>query len=148
MSRKKRFIEKLSEIEIVALKEGYKKGKTYTYRNRCKAILLSFEGWECSKIAGFFDVSLVTVYSWFNRWDNGGMKSLSDKGGRGRKPILTLSKEEHVEFVTGAIEKSPSNVNKVLAEIEHELGLSMSKKTLKRFLKNLSEDGSDSEKVL
>ena len=148
MSRKKRFIEKLSEKEIIALKEGYKNGKTYTYRNRCKGILLSFEGWECSEIADFFEVSLVTVYSWLNRWDKGGMKSLSDKKGRGRKPILNLSKEEHVEIVTDAIEKSPSNVNKVLAEIEDELGLSMSKKTLKRFLKNLNDDGSDSEKAL
>jgi len=98
MSRKKRFIEKLSETEIIALTEGYKKGKTHTYRNRCKGILLSYEGWECSEISEFFDVSLVTVYSWLNRWEKGGIESMSDKEGRGRKPLLNLSKEDHVEI--------------------------------------------------
>ena len=71
-----------------------------------------------------------------------------DKEGRGRKPILDLSKEDHVQIVTDAIEDSPSSIKKALRKIEQELDVSMSKKTLKRFLKNLSADGNDIERAL
>ncbi len=147
MSRKKRYVEKLTETEINKLKQGFKTGKSHTYRCRCKAILLSFERWQSSAIADFFDVSLITVYKWLDRWDEGGFANLADKEGRGRKSILDLSKPTHVTIVTNAIEESPSNIKKALAQIEEELDTAMSKKTLKRFLKNLNGDGNDLEKV-
>ena len=148
MSRKKRFIENLTETEISSLHQGYKKGKSHTYRCRCRAIILSFEGWQCSELATHFDTNLVTIYSWLNRWEKGGIDAMPDKKGRGRKPILDSSKSKHVEVVIDAVDESPSNINKVLSKIIKELGISMSKKTLKRFLKNLSEDGSGLEKAL
>jgi transposase len=148
MSRKKRYIEKLNKPEIEFLENGFKTGKSHTYRIRCKAILLSYEKWECSAIADFFDVHLITVYNWLDRWQNGGIENMKDKAGRGRKPILDLSKENHVQMVTQAIEDSPSNIKKALSKIELELDVSMSKKTLTRFLKNLSADGNDIEKAL
>jgi len=147
MSRKKRFIENLTELEISSLKQGYKKGKSHTYRSRCRAILLSHEGWECTDLAIHFETNLVTVYSWLNRWEEGGIEAMSDKKGRGRKPILDSSESKHVEIVIEAVDESPSNINKALSKIKKELGISMSKKTLKRFLKNLNEDGSDLEKA-
>lgn len=148
MSRKKRYIEKLKETEIEFLENGFKTGKSHTYRIRCKAILLSYEKWECGAIADFFDVHLITVYNWLDRWQSGGIENMKDKAGRGRKPILDLSKENHVQMVTEAIENSPSNIKKALSKIEQELDVSISKKTLTRFLKNLSADGNDIEKAL
>ena len=148
MSRKKRYIEKLKNTEIQFLENGFKTGKSHTYRIRCKAILMSYEKWECSAIANFFDVHLITVYNWLDRWEEGGIENMMDKEGRGRKPILDLSKDNHVQIVTDAIEDSPSNIKKALSKIEQELDVSMSKKTLKRFLKNLSANGNDIEKVL
>jgi len=147
MSRKKRYIEKLTETEIQFLENGFKTGKSHSYRIRCKGLLLSHDKWECSAIAEFFEVHLITVYNWLDRWEEGGIEQLADKAGRGRKPILDLSKEQHVQIVTDAIEDSPSNIKKALSEIEQELDVSMSKKTLKRFLKNLSADGNDTEKA-
>ena len=148
MSRRKRFIEKLTEEEISSLEQGYKKGKSHTYRCRCRCILLSHQGWECGQLASHFDTNLITIYSWLNRWENGGIEAMSDKSGRGRKPILDSSQNKHVEIVIDAVDKSPANLNKVLTKVKEELGASMSKRTLKRFLKNLNEDGSDSEEVL
>lgn len=148
MSRKKRYVENLTETDLQGLKVGFKTGKSHTYRCRCKAIIMSHEGWQCSAIADFFDVTLVTVYKWLDRWDKGGLENLADKDGRGRKPILDLSQNAHVELVTNAIEESPSNSKKALAQIEEELDISMSTKTLKRFLKNLSANGNDLEKAL
>ena len=136
MSRKQRFIENLSESEIQALKEGYKSGRSHTYRCRCKAILLSHEKWSCSQLADFFDVSYVSIISWLNRWEAGGMATLADKAGRGRKSILKAWKQDHVKEVNKIVDESPSNLNKALSEIEKQLGVKMSKKTLQRFLKN------------
>lgn len=147
MSRKKRFIEKLTETEIASLQEGYKKGKSHNYRCRCRAILLSYEGWECSDLAAHFETNLVTVYSWLNRWEEGGIEAMSDKKGRGRKPLLDPSKTKHVEVVIDAVDQSPGNINKALSKVKKELGTSVSKKTLKRFLKSLGEDGSGSGKA-
>lgn len=144
MSRKKRFIENLTEEEKSSLEQGYKHGNSHTYRCRCRCILLSHQGWECGELAVHFDTNLVTIYSWMNRWENGGMSAMSDKPGRGRKPILDASQNNHVEVVIDAVDESPSNLNKVLATVKEELGAEVSKKTLKRFLKNLSEDGSGS----
>ncbi|MEL7118807.1 MAG: helix-turn-helix domain-containing protein [Bacteroidota bacterium] len=138
----------MNETEIEFLENGFKTGKSHTYRIRCKAILLSYEKWECGAIADFFDVHLITVYNWLDRWQSGGIENMKDKAGRGRKPILDLSKENHVQMVTEAIENSPSNIKKALSKIEQELEVSMSKKTLTRFLKNLSADGNDIEKAL
>lgn len=148
MSRKKRFIENLTETEIASLQEGYKKGKSHNYRCRCRAILLSHEGWECAELAAHFEAGLVTAYSWLNRWEKGGIGAMPDKKGRGRKPLLDTSEAKHVEVVIDAVERSPSNINKALSKVKKELGTSMSKKTLKRFLKSLDEDGSGSEKAL
>ncbi|NIU02069.1 MAG: helix-turn-helix domain-containing protein [Nitrosopumilaceae archaeon] len=143
MSREQRYLSELSESDLQALKEGHKTGKSHTYRCRCKAILLSYQKWSCDELASFFEVSKVTIYSWLERWERGGISALSDKPGRGRNSILKLNEEQHVKVVNKVIDRSPSNMNKAVSEIEKELGLKMSKKTLKRFLKNLSENGND-----
>lgn len=144
MSRKKRYIEQLTTQEIKDLENGFKSGKSHTYRSRCKSILLSHQGWQCSSIAEFFGVALITVYKWLDRWEAGGIENLSDKAGRGRKPILDLSKSFHVELVNKAIEESPSNIRKAMFQIEGSLDVTMSRKTLQRFLKRLSGDGKGS----
>lgn len=144
MSRKQRFIQHLSESEIQALKQGHKSGRSHTYRCRCKAILLSHEKWTCRQLADLFEVNYMSITSWLNRWEAGGMDGLADKPGRGRKSILQADKSEHVKQVNQIVDKSPGNLKKALSEIEAELGVKMSKKTLQRFLKKLTEDGSAS----
>lgn len=144
MSRKKRFISHLSESEIQALEQGHKTGKSHTYRCRCKAILLSHQQWECYELASFFNTGPATIYSWLNRWETGGIAALGDKSRRGRPSILNVDRSDHVKLVNEVIDDSPRNLNKAMSEIEAELGVKMSKKTLKRFLKKLTEDGNDS----
>lgn len=148
MSRKKRYIENLTETEIKALEKGFKEGKSHRFRNRCKTILLSHQGYDTNQLREIFGVGLLSIYRWMDKWESGGIDALADKEGRGRKPILKLDKQDHVSKVEKAIEKSPKNLNKVLAQIKEELDVDLSKLTLKRFLKNLNEDGNDSEEVL
>ena len=148
MSRKKRYIENLTETDIETLQKGFKEGKSHRFRNRCKAILLSYQGYDTNQLCEIFEVGLLSIYRWMDKWENEGIAGLVDKKGRGRKPILTTEKKEHVQTVEQAIEKSPKNLNKVLVEIKEELGVDLSKLTLKRFLKNLNDDGSDFAEAL
>lgn len=147
MSRKKRYIEKLTEAEQTALKKGYKIGKSHRFRSRCQSILLSHQGYTCDQLAKMFDVHLITIYDWLNRWEKGGINALHDTQGRGRKPILTLDNQEQVAKVQAALERSPRNLKKVQAEVEQHIGRPFSKKTLQRFLKSLVDDGSALEEV-
>lgn len=147
MSRKKRYIEKLTEAEQSALEKGYKMGKSHRFRSRCHSILLSHQGYTCQQLAAMFQVHLVTVYDWLNRWEQGGLNALHDTKGRGRKPILTLDNQEQVAQVQAAVDRSPRNLKKVQAEVEQHVGMRFSKKTLQRFLKSLAGDGSVSEEA-
>jgi len=60
-----RFIKNLSAEEQAALKEGHKQGSTHRFRNRCKAILLSHEGYTVNEIKKLFDINREnTIYDW------------------------------------------------------------------------------------
>lgn len=148
MSRKKRYTEKLTEAEQTALKKGYKIGKSHRFRSRCQCILLSHQGYTCAQLAKMFNVHLITIYDWLNRWEKGGIEALHDTRGRGRKPILTLDNQEQVAKVQAAVERSPRNLKKVQAKVEQDLGVRFSKKTLQRFLKSLTDAGNASEEAL
>ena len=145
MSRKNKFIEKLTKAQKSSLEKGYKTGKSFTYRRNCHAILLSHDGQTVNEIAHFFGVSTITVYTWLKKWQSQGIEGLKHKPGQGRPVKLKLDDENHVKLVKTLVENEPKNLNRVVGQLESELGLDLSKKTLKRFLKNLNTDGNDSE---
>ena len=136
MSRKNRYIEKLTLEDQELLKSGVKTGKNHRFRTRCQGILLSHQRYTVDELCDILDVKSAAVYKWFNRWESGGYEALKDQGGRGRKPILKVDKAEHISKVKEAVERSPKNLNKVLSEVQEELDVDLSKLTLKRFLKN------------
>jgi transposase len=145
MSRNNKFIEKLSKEQKRSLEKGYKTGKGFTFRRNCHAILLSHEGQTVNEIAGFFGVSTITVYAWLKKWQTDGIEGLKHKPGQGRPAKLKLDDEKHVKTVKILVENEPKNLNRVVGQLKSELGLDLSKKTLKRFLKNLNTAGNDSE---
>lgn len=144
-----RYIKNLNGLEREALQEGQKNGSTYRFRNRCKAILLSSDGYSVNQIRELFEINRVnTIYDWYNRWEAEGIEGLKDKPGRGRKPKLENSNEAHVKLVKKLVKQESQNLNKVKVELENILGIKLSKKTLKRFLKNLTFDGDVLEHAL
>jgi transposase len=128
---------KLTDVEFGTLQEGHKNHSQFQFRNRCQCLLLSNQGSTVAQLAKFFEVSKITIYSWFNAWKQSGLTGLMNKPGRGRKPILSLQNSKHVKTVKKAIEKNPQSVKAVVAELETKLETQMSRQTLKRFLKNL-----------
>lgn len=131
-----RFV-KLSEAELVTLQEGHKNGKQFQFRNRCQCLVFSHQGRTVAELAQFFEVSKITVFGWFDRWENSGICGLMDKPGRGRKPILSLQNPNHIESVKTAVQKNAQSIKAMVAELETTLETEMSVDTVKRFLKNL-----------
>lgn len=145
MSRKKRYIKSLSEDERALLDQGRKSNKGYQFQNRCHAILLSESGKTVAELQDIYGVSHQTIYSWFDRWEQGGIEALENKPGRGRKAVLRTDNKDHVKAVDKAVVKVNKKGGNLLAEIESELDLErgLSKKMLRTFLKKLDTSGNE-----
>lgn len=147
MGRKKRYIEKLSEEQKSSLEKGYVYGKSHSFRRKCQGILLSHAGKSIEELCQLFDVGRQSIYRWFNEWESQGIEGLKLQAGRGRPTILDLDDPHQVKTIKTFIENEPKNLNRVLDQVKFQLDVDLSKKTLKRFLKNLNTSGSDSEDV-
>ncbi len=140
---KKKFIE-LTQVEKITLQEGEKNGKARAFRQRCHCLRLSSEGYEVKELASIFRVCEISIYTWFKRWERDGIVGLSDKPGRGRKPIL---RAEDLELVKEKVEANAQRLKIARSILKEELGREFSTKTLKRFLKSLIADTKDGVNV-
>jgi transposase len=143
MGRKSKYIKNLSEEEKISLHKGYTYGSLALYRRKCHCILLSEKGKDATELSEFFGVSRQSILTWLHLWEQEGQQGLKLKPGRGRKP--KLDKDKHVNVIKTLIENEPKNLTRVVAQIESELDIKVSKKTLQRFLKNLNISGNDLE---
>lgn len=141
MGRKSKHITELSTADQKALRKGYTYGKSPLYRRKCHSILLSHSGKTVSEIAKIYEVTVHSVREWLKQWEKEGLEGLQLKPGRGRKPKLDVNKDKHVQTVKTLVSNEPKNLRKVNAQLKEELDIEVSKKTLKRFLKNLNSDG-------
>lgn len=141
MSRKKRYIEKLTEAQKSSLEKVYKTSKCQLSRKRAQCILLSHSGKSAQELSGIYCVRTRTIYIWFNKWASKGIKGIARKPGQGRKPLLDKDNATHVKTVTDLIENDSKSTKRVRNKVQSQLGIQLSKKTLKRFLKNLTTDG-------
>lgn len=147
MGRKSKFIEKLTEEQKSSLQKGYSHGKSPLFRRKCHCILQSNAGKTSDELTSFFQVNKRSVLKWFILWEKKGIEGLKLKTGRGRKLKLKPDNAEHVKVVKTLIKNENQNLTKVRAQVADQLGIELSKKTLKRFLKNLNIDGNVSADI-
>ena len=83
-------------------------------------------------------VSRQTVYTWFNRWEAGGLAGLANTAGQGRRPLLNAADAEQV---TAAVRANSQQLKDVTATLRQELAKSFSPRTLRRFLKRAAGRG-------
>lgn len=126
------------------LEKIHKESKSYQDRNRCQCVLLSHQGYRVERLASIFKVSKLSIYKWFDRFEKAGVEGLKNQKGKGRTPILTTRNATHLAVVATHIEKEKQELKLAKAEIETQLGLTMSEMTLKRFLKKWTTDGNAS----
>ena len=138
-SMRKKFIE-LSEVEKITLQEGKKNGTANAFRERCHCLLLSAEGYAVKELAVIFQMGELCVYGWLKRWEKGGIVSLRDKAGRGRRAIL---KAEDLAVIKENVQKNAQRLKIAREQLKGELGREFSTKTLKRFLKSVIADIKD-----
>ena len=143
MSRKSKFIEKLTKEQKSSLQKGYTFGTSPYLRRKCHCILLSHAGHSVSELSNLFSVSEQSIRKWLQQWEKQGIKGLELKPGRGRKPKLKVHEPTHVEKVKQLIENERQNLNQVREQLADQLKIDLSKRTLQRFLKNLNTDGKD-----
>lgn len=139
----KRFVQ-LTTAETITLQEGKKNGTAHLFRQRCQCLLLSQEGYEVKELAQVCAVSPITIYGWFNRWQENGIIGLRDKPGRGRKPILAAT---DFEAVKKRVQENAQQLRLARVALKEEFKREFSEKTLRRYIKNLVADISDGANV-
>lgn len=137
-------IIELSTAEKEALTIGYRQGKTHSYRQRCKGILLKGEGKQNSVIAQQLECNPATVSHWIKRYETEGIEGLSLRKGRGRHGILD---DVDVDEVKKVVKKHRQKISLAVSELEEKLGRSLSKDTLKRYVKKTLDAINASENV-
>lgn len=141
MGRKAKVI-KITEQQRVELEKGYKNSQNPHFSRRCHMLLLKSEGFTSEQIATIFQITTQPVNSWVKRYESSGIAGLQTKSGQGRKPIL--NKEQDEAKIRAIIKKERQRLKFVKEELEQDLNKEFSLLTLKRFLKNLTADGSAS----
>lgn len=90
---KKRYI-KLTTLEIEQLDVIKTNGSSNRERNRAHGMLLSNKGYDTKQLCGIFDINMVTILNWMNRWELEGVGGLCDKYKTGRPKVLTETEEK------------------------------------------------------
>lgn len=138
-----KYIE-LNEAERQALEEAYRTGKTHSYRQRCKGVLLKSERRTSAEVAEQLGCNQVTVNIWLERYREGGVEGLKNLPGRGRKPILD---ETDLTKVREVVAEHRQKISVAREELEQMLGKRFSEETLKRFVKKTLAATKGSENV-
>lgn len=133
-----RKIHSLSIQEIQALEKGYKTGAKHHFRQRCKGILLSHQGYSVAQIAEQLKHKKDTIYSWLNNYEAQGIAGLQNKPGQGVKALLDNLNAKEQKELEKAVAKSPQNLNQVGAWLSQKFGFKVTKYMLIRYLKKNS----------
>ena len=133
----KRFIT-LTANERSTLSAGRQHHRQYQFRDRCQGLLLSADGQDVAAIMAVLQVSRPTVYTWFNRWERGGLAGLANAAGQGRHPILGAA---DAAPVAAAVRANRQQLKEVAVTLRQELAKDFSARTLRRFLKSMAGAG-------
>ena len=145
MSRKKRYVRISTAAQREALEEGYRNGKTHDFRLRCHCLLLSAQGRSIPELKEFFEVSHLSIYNWFNRFESEGIDGLKIRSGRGRKRKLDIDSKDHITLVKKGLSKENRSVQQLRQDLANNHQIEVCDSTLRNFLKDLVTDIDDSD---
>lgn len=122
----------LTEVQRIELENGYRKGRTPSFRQRCHMVSLKSDERTSVEVVGILGGCEMTVNNWLKHYCEEGIAGLRTKAGRGRKAILQAMGMEQVKR---AIKQSRQRISVARAELEQRLGKEFSHSSLKRYLK-------------
>ncbi len=114
------------------LEDGYRNGRTHSFRQRCLMVLLKSESRTSVEVAGILGSCEMTVNNWLKRYESASIEGLQTRPGRGRKAILQAM---DLEPVKRAVKQSRQKISVARAELIESLGKEFSHSSLKRYLK-------------
>ncbi len=133
----------LTKEQRLELENGYKNGKSHSFRQRCQIILLKSEKRTSLEVKDILGGCEMVVNNWLNRYQSEGIKGLETRAGRGRKTILQAV---DVEQVKAAVKENRQRISLTKVELEESLGKEFSMSSLKRFLKKTTAATNELEK--
>ena len=122
----------LTNEQRTELENGYKTGKSHTFRQRCQIVLLKTENRTSLEVADILGGCEIVVNNWVKRYETEGLEGLQTRAGRGRKTILQAV---DLEQVKAAVKQSRQRISVARAELKESLGKEFSSSSLKRYLK-------------
>ncbi|MDE7379356.1 MAG: helix-turn-helix domain-containing protein [Paraprevotella sp.] len=78
----------MTDKQRLQLEEGFRQGKSHTFRMRCRAILLKASGLTSKEVGEQTEMTHISVNSWVKRFEIEGIKGLETRPGRGRKLVI------------------------------------------------------------
>ena len=144
----RKILLQLSETQREELEAGYRNGRGHTFRQRCRMVLLKFQGLPSKEISPIVGIkSQNQINRWVKRYQECypklGLEALRNEPGQGRKTIL--DPEQDQAKVRDAVKSERQRLSQAKRLVEEQTGKTFHIKTLKRFLKNLSADTSASD---
>ena len=123
----------LTSDQRAVLEKASRHGKSYSFRQRCRMILLKADKRTSKEVAQQVGCCEVVVNFWMKRYREQGFAGLKTKVGQGRLPILDTKTD--LAAVRQAVQQNRQRVSLAKAELQQQLGKEFSTQTLTRFLK-------------
>jgi transposase len=73
-----RYVRKITQEQVEYLRDLSRRSRNYRERERAKAILLSYKGYNVTVLSDIFEVSRGTITNWLDAWEERGMMGLKD----------------------------------------------------------------------
>ena len=128
-------VDKLTSSELECLEKGYRNDIRHHYRQRCKGILLSNDGFSVSEIALILKKQKDTIYGWIKSYKSSGIDGLENKEGQGVKSKLDDLFPEQEERIKELLGRDAQNMKKICGILSDEFGFRITKWMLSHFIK-------------
>lgn len=127
-----RFIREIARETMQLLERIYKRSRFPRVRQRAQCILLSTEGYSVSELVKIFRVERITIYNWFDAWEERRFAGLYDRPGKGNTAKLTALQQEQVIVWT---KQFPRQIGKIVELIHQHFTKRVSFSTIRRIYK-------------
>ncbi len=128
-------VRELSKIDLESLENGYQNDIKHRFRQRCKGILLSNDGFSVSEIALILEKQKDTIYGWIKSFEAFGIEGLRTAKGQGAKAKLDSLSSAQQERLKELLGRESQNLKKICAVLSDEFGFKVGKWMLVRYIK-------------
>ena len=73
-----RYVRQITQDQVDYLRDVSRRSRNYRERERAKAILLSYKGYNVTVLSDIFEVSRGTITNWLDAWEERGLAGLKD----------------------------------------------------------------------